>query len=1125
MTRNKLITFCYLFIVGIGLAMAFPMGPEALGPLWAATAVLGLLTIAGLVVAHRRRKPADDELAAYGVPVAFDRWQVGLWILMILTALSFGYVRYVAMIQSPDQLVGTLDVAGGAGQWTPGKAISQTSFLKVKTLAPADQEIRLRLVGRLEALQPVPDADGQPTMDASGRWMFTQYNLDQQSQEIVVPAGTPARWETLIEQPFTHLDRVEVIGTPAGTAKLGVYQPENTVGLFARTGRNVVPAGILGRITGDPWVYTFKTVLSITPDYVQYQPGGPYLPVDRQTIRLTLDPATPGYAEFARSDAYGYDVAATGELLAAAHAANQGSFDQANYLRNYNIGGQMRLRVVPNGPAPIHIIRPQGANEPRQGNALVEFSLYLRDEMVRVIKQTTPQPNSAFHGALTLGLRYGMQNTVSVASDDYDNAVVAPLFKLGKDTDALIADEFRASGINHVLAVSGLHVTIITIMFIGIFVMLKVSKKVYVPFIVFALVVFAIITGARPSTLRAVIMNSLFLLTWGYLGESVRASALLGVPIAAFMILLQNPAMAVDPSFTLSFGAILSLAILTQPFFDVFKKFKGNDFIALVLMIGVLTYCYAAHWLLTVTLRFWVGYALLGAVLFGLARFLTRRGITPIRDYGFANLNPGVAGFIAAQFGMQIGMMVPLSAYYFFRWPVAGAYANLIAIPLVGIVLQLSMLAGLLGLIPGIGIYLALLLSAANWVFSTLFLLIGHYFSRWFLYPFVSRPTVRDLFIYYAAVCVFAWWRPLWFRVVRPAWRRAPWSLRIVACGAAALVLAGIAASGIQENKAIRAEGQLHVQVIAVGYGSAILVDTPDDKAILIDTAFVQTDRGRRNDAERTVLPQVFAKKIKKLEALVLTSPAPEHSDGLVSVLKHMDVDHFYLPKSAAGLLAQEPLASLLAARSPQSLVQRAGGTAVAPEFVAAGDVLYRSEYAGKPFVVEALGPAPGDDAAPLSLRISYGEFSMLVSSDLTLAQQKAFLAAVPPEKLKVQVVVAPDHGTAGLENVVVGIPDDLDQQLAETTGALLKATGAEAVVFEFGNPRPVVDLKYKEAVKIHGATKRAAEDALPGALVAATDTDGAVVVVSDGTDHHVYTQLGSTGTNVDEPSLLEIGW
>ena len=295
MTRNKLISFCYLFIVGIGLAMAFPVGPEALGPLWTATAALGLLTIAGLVVAHRRRRSDDDELAAYGVPVPFDRSKIGLWALLLLTATLFGYVRYVAMIQSPDQLVGTLTVANGRGEFSAGKAISQTSFLKVKTLAPAEQEIRLRLVGRLEALQPVPDANGVPTMDADGRWQFTQYNLEQDSQEIVIPAGTPARWETLIEQPFTHLDRVELVGTPAGAAQIGIYQPENNVNLFARRGRNVVPSGVLGRITSDPWVYSFKTVLAVTPDYIQHQPGGPYLPVDRQTIRLTVDPATPEY--------------------------------------------------------------------------------------------------------------------------------------------------------------------------------------------------------------------------------------------------------------------------------------------------------------------------------------------------------------------------------------------------------------------------------------------------------------------------------------------------------------------------------------------------------------------------------------------------------------------------------------------------------------------------------------------------------------------------------------------------------------------------------------------------------------------------------------------------------------
>ena len=148
----------------------------------------------------------------------------------------------------------------------------------------------------------------------------------------------------------------------------------------------------------------------------------------------------------------------------------------------------------------------------------------------------------------------------------------------------------------------------------------------------------------------------------------------------------------------------------------------------------------------------------------------------------------------------------------------------------------------------------------------------------------------------------------------------------------------------------------------------------------------------------------------------------------------------------------------------------------------------------------------------------------MLIPSDLTFEQQKALLASVPPEKLKAQVVVAPHHGTAGIESIVVGIPDNLQPRLADVSGTLLKATGAEAGLFEFGNPRPVEPLLYKEARKIHGLARRAAEDALPDALNVSTDTDGAIHVSSDGSTCHVYTQLGETGSEVDEPSLLEIG-
>lgn len=1124
MTQNKLIAFCYLFIIGIALAMAFPLGSAAVAPLWLGTLALGLLTAGALHLARRRRPAAADEESLYAPPARFDALQVSAWGLLLAAALLFGYTRYLAMIQPPDQLVGRVRFEAESVTWSPASPMSSTSFLKIKTLAPVEEDIELRLVGRLEALRPVRDDNGLPVLDADGRWNFTRTDMDQASDPVLIPAGTPAGAELLVAQPFTHLDRVEPVNQPA-SGSLAILKPVNAVSLFARSGRNVVPVSILGRITADPWVYSFKTVLSITPDYIQYQPDGPFFPVDRQTARVTINPDLPGYERLARSAAYGFDVALTGELIAPPSAANVGAFDQAKYLRNYNIGGQMMIRTPMDGSSPFSVIVPQGADVPRDGNGLVEFSLYLRDEMVRVIKQTMPQPNSAFLGALTLGLRYGMQNTVSIASDQHEGGVVAPILELGHDSDDLIADEFRASGINHVLAVSGLHVTIITLMFMGIFTLLKVSKKVYVPFVIFALVIFAIITGARPSTLRAVIMNSLFLLTWGYMGQGVRSSALLGVPVAAFIILLQNPAMAVDPSFTLSFGAILSLALLTQPFFDLFKKFQGNDFIALVLMVAVLTWAFASHWLLVVTLRFWFFYALLGVLLFWLARVLDRRGIRPIGSYGFANIHPGIAGFIAAQFGMQIGMMIPLSAYYFYRWPVAGAYANLIAIPLVGVVLQLSMLAGLIGLIPGIGLYIALLLNAANWIFSTLFLLIGHYFANWFAYPFVVKPTLRWLFVYYGTVALFVWWRLLWFRLVRPRWNKASRPARGLALAAVALVVAALFASGRAEEKAIRQAGQLSVSILSVGYGSGILIDAPDGTAILVDTAFVQTDRGRRNDAERTIMPHICLKRIRHLDALILTSPEPEHIAGAATILEHLDVDQLLHPASLAPRLAEGELAEVLAARSPSRLKHRLSGTAIEPRALVAGERLFESEVNGKSFAVEVLGPAENDAKAPLSLRVVYGDFALLIPSDLTFAQQQDLLDNTPASRLKAQVAVAPGHGTPGLEGITIGMPKNYERSITDITGELLKKAKAEAVVFEFGNPRPVVGDKYKVAVKLHGAARRIVEDLLTDTRVLATDTDGAVSIVSDGSTYTFAAQYDSEVGFVDAPTSLEVGW
>ena len=74
MTQNKLVGFCYLFIVGIVLCMAFPAGPAAVAPMWQLTALLALLAAGALVLLRRYRRPppADADLSPFDVPVRFD---------------------------------------------------------------------------------------------------------------------------------------------------------------------------------------------------------------------------------------------------------------------------------------------------------------------------------------------------------------------------------------------------------------------------------------------------------------------------------------------------------------------------------------------------------------------------------------------------------------------------------------------------------------------------------------------------------------------------------------------------------------------------------------------------------------------------------------------------------------------------------------------------------------------------------------------------------------------------------------------------------------------------------------------------------------------------------------------
>ena len=132
-------------------------------------------------------------------------------------------------------------------------------------------------------------------------------------------------------------------------------------------------------------------------------------------------------------------------------------------------------------------------------------------------------------------------------------------------------DDFRDSGIAHIIALSGLHVSCIAMMVEAVLRLFMIPKRARYLITVMLLSVYALMTGMTPSIMRAVIMYACLCLarSFGY------PSDLLTRLSYAFLIQVSiNPLVIGDTGFQLSYASILSIALLTEPFTDALNGLK-----------------------------------------------------------------------------------------------------------------------------------------------------------------------------------------------------------------------------------------------------------------------------------------------------------------------------------------------------------------------------------------------------------------------------------------------------------------------------------------------------------------------------------------------------------------------
>ena len=376
-----------------------------------------------------------------------------------------------------------------------------------------------------------------------------------------------------------------------------------------------------------------------------------------------------------------------------------------------------------------------------------------------------------------------------------------------------LRDDFSKAGVIHVLAVSGLHVGFVCMILLTLFGLFRFPYVMRVILTVSGLIFFALLTEARAPVVRASFMASLFLLGT-LLEREVKPLNIIGV--SALVMLLVKPGDLFQIGFQLSFGAVSSIVYFYSRISSskLYKRILGRS-------------------------RF---------------RFLKH------------TVMPMMLVSLSAQLGT-----LPLTAVYFNRIPLLSMPANLVAIPVIGLIVALGLTSVM---IAPVSLNIAMPYATCAQVLLSLFIALFRMLGR-LNFSHISVPTPDGLAILlYGAVLILA----VHFndRILRK---------RLI------LIVLILLNCSVWRKVANPSTNKLVWVQFDVGQGDAALLRMPRGKNMLIDGGAWQEgfDQG-----ERVVAPYLRRRGIRRLDAVVLSHPHNDHVGGLIYILNHFTVRHVY---------------------------------------------------------------------------------------------------------------------------------------------------------------------------------------------------------------------------------------
>jgi len=249
----------------------------------------------------------------------------------------------------------------------------------------------------------------------------------------------------------------------------------------------------------------------------------------------------------------------TGERVPGKIKANMENAEEIRYgdaLRVEGVLGEPRALRNPGGMDYKAYLKRRGIYALIKGKVVDansgDVGLYsIKNRIIRSMEETFTPERAAFTKAIFLGER--------------------------KDLDQEFKTALMTTGTFHVMAISGLHVGIVTSLLFLVLGVLRVPRRPKFIVMILVLVFYCLLTGANPPVVRATVMAVSFLMA----GLSLRAlSGLNALGFAGAAILLFNPLELFGAGFQLSFVAVWGLIVFMPMLYDGkdIREIKSDSF-------------------------------------------------------------------------------------------------------------------------------------------------------------------------------------------------------------------------------------------------------------------------------------------------------------------------------------------------------------------------------------------------------------------------------------------------------------------------------------------------------------------------------------------------------------------